>query len=382
MICIKCGADVVDAPYCCQCGAPQTVPAKKKYTRSRGNGMGTAYKRGKTWTGQASGYSYTVTKEDGTKAIRWKRPTKGGFRTKKEALLWAASYRGDADSPLPTLLDLWDGYSNNDMTRLSNDKQTAYKIARRRLESIISRRIDTLTVDDLQDVVNAETSTYYPAKDMRDLISNLYKRAMASNSNNGRIALNLAKFIVLPQNEEKEAEPFTQDEVSKIWAQYDTGDVFAGYILLLIYTGMMPIELMSCKRDMIDLDKCEIFGCGHKTAQRKKEYAIVFPDFLRPVVEQLMQQVPPKGRADLGKLLPMNKDNFYKTYYATLESAGVRKLPPYSCRHTYGTEAVKLAVPPAVIKQMLRHATTKTQERYTHLGMDEAHNAANAMRPK
>lgn len=375
MICIKCGADVPDAPYCCECGATQQRSRPRK---RRGNGQGTVYKKGSLWYGRVTAYGYVVTAEDGTQKYRLKRVTKG-FKTKKEALAWAVSYRESDEVTPPTLLELWEGYSTADMQKLSAAKQTAYGIARRRLESIIGRRIDTLTVDDLQSVIDAETSTYYPAKDMRDLLSNLYKRAMASNSNEGRIALNLSQFIVLPDKNEKEAEPFNADEVQKIWAEYYSGDVFAGYILLLLYSGMMPSELMTCTKDMIDLDKCEIYGCGKKTKQRKKEYAIVFPDFLCPVLNSLMSLNSTNSRANKKKLLQMNKDRFYKEYYETLEKAGVRKLPPYSCRHTFATEAVKLSAPPAVVQQMLRHASTRTQERYTHIGSEAAHETVNSM---
>lgn len=76
----------------------------------------------------------------------------------------------------------------------------------------------------------------------------------------------------------------------------------------------------------------------------------------------------------------MNKDNFYKKYYETLQEIGVRGLPPYSCRHTYGTEAVKGQNSPEVVRQMLRHATILMQQKYTHISPDAAHEAANAMK--
>lgn len=106
-----------------------------------------------------------------------------------------------------------------------------------------------------------------------------------------------------------------------------------------------------------------------KTKSRKKS-AIVYPEILRPVVESLLKS---KGE----KLLSINKDNFYIEFYDCLERAKVRKLPPYSCRHTYGTEAVKLGVHPAVVQKMLRHSNQRTQERYTHLTSEEAHEAVN-----
>ena len=79
---------------------------------------------------------------------------------------------------------------------------------------------------------------------------------------------------------------------------------------------------------------------------------------------------------DGDKLIHINKDLFYEEYYACLERAGVEKKVPYSCRHTYATEAVKLGVHPAVVQKMLRHSTQKVQERYTHLSSEEAHEAA------
>lgn len=384
MLCSKCGSETpANALYCPFCGRAVNYTQQRK---KRGNGQGTAIKRGKTWTGFAPGYSYL-----GNDGKRHRvRPSKGGFATKKEALAWAAADRAK-ENPLPRLIDLWQGYSDNDLKNLSKNKQTAYKIARKRLESIISRRIDTLSVDDLQAVVNKECSSYYPARDVKNLLSKLYKRAMASNSNNGRITQNLSDFIVLPPLEEKEANPFTQEEISLLWKAYENGDTFQGYILLLCYTGMMPGELLECKKDMIDLEHCEIHGAGAKTKVRKQT-AIVFPVFLKPLMEELLSIRVENPKSKNNKLLSMNKDNFYREFYDAIERAGIdnpsfigkngredHRITPYSCRHTYGTEAVKLGVQPAVIQKMLRHSNTKTQERYTHLGAEEVHKAVNQL---
>lgn len=372
MICTKCKREVQDGPYCSQCGAKQE---RVKASPRRGNGEGNAYKRGKTWTGRAAGYTYAERQPDGTIRTVRKRPTKGGFKTKRDALLWAAQATPERSDKAPTLAELWSGWSENDMLKLSDSKQAAYRIARQRLEPIIARPIDELTVDELQSTVNSQAGSYYTARDMKNLLSHLYKRAMASNTSQNRVTVNLARFLVLPALEESESIPFTRDEVAALWASYGPKNAFAGYILLMIYTGMMPAELLSCRKDMVDLDRCEIVGAGKKTKTRKA-IPIVFPAFLRPVVEDLLAAESPNGRADNGKLLPISKDRFYPVYYAALDAAGVRRLPPYSCRHTYGTEAVKSGASPAVVQQMLRHASQSMQQRYTHLSPDYAHAAA------
>ncbi len=357
--CKKCNSSLPDgANFCPNCGKAVNVVRSQ---RKRGNGQGTAYKRGKTWEAQRPGYQYTDA--NGTHRVR---PRKGGFATKREALEWASA-KTNVPEHSPKLIDLWQLYSENDLPKLSKNKQTAYKIARKRLEPLMPMEIHLITLKALQDTINAACETYYPAHDCKTVLSKLYQKALASNTS--LVTKNLANFLVLPDLKEKESTPFTPDELAAMWKLFDAGDPFVGYILLMCYSGMMPVELLSCKKSMVDTEKCEIFGCGAKTKSRKKS-AIVYPEILRPVVESILSS---KGE----KLLHINKDNFYTEYYACLERAKVRKLPPYSCRHTYGTEAVKLGVHPAVVQKMLRHSNTKMQERYTHLTSDEAHEAAN-----
>lgn len=365
MTCRKCNKTIPEgSAFCNWCGAAQEV---KKSARKRGNGGGTAFKRGKTWTAMVSLGSY-VEEVDGKKVLRRVRATKGGFRTKSEALEYIPTLKNQNGKKVPTILDLWNSWSRSDMTKLSDSKQTAYEIAKDRLKPIWARRIDTLVSDDLQNVVNSATKTYYPARDMKTLLSHFYKRAMRDQY----VTINLANFIVLPELEEQSPEPFYEEEVAAIWELYRTGETFAGYILLMIYSGMMPGELMSCKTDMIDFDKHEIYGCGKKTKKRK-DTPIVFSDFVSPVLKDLCTM------SKNGKLLAINKDRFYTVYYETLEKAGCRKLTPYSCRHTTATDAVKKNIAPSAVQELMRHAKLETTQRYIHMGREDAHNAANAM---
>lgn len=369
MVCRKCQKEIPEGSvYCMHCGVKQAVEPSK--ARKRANGTGYAKKRGRTWTVIVSEKPYVEYREDGTTRLVQPRRSKGGFRTKTEALEYAPKLKHEVAEHIPTLAELWAGWSRNDMRKISEAKQTAYEIARRRLEPIISRPINTLTLDDLQAVINDAATAYYPARDMKTVLSHLYRRAII----NGKATVNLAQYLVLPELEEAEANPFTADEVQKMWAAYSDGDTFVGYILLMIYSGMMPVELIDCKKSMINWDACEIFGCGHKTKKRK-QVAIVFPDFLRPVVKALCDF----SGQERETLLPCRREKFYKSYYEALERMGVRRLTPYSCRHTTATEAVKAGVSPAILQQIMRHARITTQERYVHVGSAAAHEGVNQL---
>ena len=92
-----------------------------------------------------------------------------------------------------------------------------------------------------------------------------------------------------------------------------------------------------------------------------------------PVLEDLM------SRTEGDKLIRINKDRFYKVFYETVEAAGCRKLPPYSCRHTAATALAKENIPPSVIQKIMRHASFTTTQHYIHIDTDPMHQAVNRL---
>lgn len=365
MECIKCQAPLPEgALYCPACGKKQTTTHRK--TRRRANGEGCVYRYRAGWRAQIV-VGYKLINGISRPVCR----TKAGFQTKRAALEYLDTLRTEPSRQTPTLQALWEEYQTAAFTKLSASRQEKYRIAWPRLESIQYTRVDLLTTADLQNVINAKAQTYYPARDMRDLLSILFQTAMA----NRFVDVNLANFIVLPDLNEKEREPFTIDEVAALWADYQAGNWWTGYVLLMCYTGMMPGELLAAKKDSVDLEKRLIIGAGLKTQERKKK-PIVLADELLPVIQTLLDHTPGD------KLIRINKDTFYTVYYETLARAGVRKLPPYSCRHTAGTLLTDANVRPALVQSIMRHASYSSTQRYIHESVDHSLAAVNALASK
>lgn len=360
--CRKCSAELPpEALFCHLCGAKQEVTVRPHGVKKRGNGQGSVYKRSNGWEAAVTVY------RNGVRSVR----TKSGFATKKEAL---ASLPALASSKVvrqeQTISELWNGYAAQ-LSKLSKSKQDAYAAAWRKLSAIHDVSVSVLTVADLQGVIDDKATSYYTAKDMKMLLSHLYKLACAQ----GDAQNNLAAHIVLPDLVESERKPFSPEEVRKIWAAFADGDTFAGYILLMIYTGMMPGELLKLEKRMINWNNCEIVGVGIKTKERKRKSVIV-PELVLPVLESLCSS------ADGEKVVSVSRDTFYDQFHAAMRRIGCREdLTPYSCRHTTGTElAVSEAnIPPSVIQRIMRHSKFSTTQRYIHPTTSDALAAVNSV---
>jgi len=369
MICIKCHAEVPDGAYCLQCGSAQKRIASH---RSRGNGLGTAYKRGKVWTSSVIiGWKEAEVKAGDKKHLMPVKRTKGGFKTKREALEYCIVLKSNGITRKDaTIKTLYDTYLVTAYIKLSASKQTAYRIAYGKIKSVYYVPIQSLAIEHLQALIGG--MSYYTARDIKTLLSHLYKIACAQQY----VSSNLAQYITLPALEETEPMPFNDDELKKLWSAYSAGDVWIGYILLMIYSGMMPGELLKCKKDMIDLENRMIVGAGIKTKERKSK-PIVIADFIAPVIESLMELNHGE------KLISINRDNFYAEYHEKLKQCGCRDLPPYSCRHTTATAmAIGKDISPLVIQRIMRHTKFTTTQRYIHPSTVDSMEAINKLKPE
>ena len=111
MKCRKCRAEIPDGSrYCLRCGVPQQV---NQATKSRGNGTGSVFKRGGTWTAvRVLGYTSEEVEIDGQKRKKLHKTTrsKGGFRTKKEALEYLPQLGMPVRKKAPTWAALYDAW--------------------------------------------------------------------------------------------------------------------------------------------------------------------------------------------------------------------------------------------------------------------------------
>ena len=354
------------------CGAKQS---SERGRHRRGNGQGTAYKRGNTWTASVVIGWKAVEVEEGEppRKVAVKR-SKGGFSTKKDALAFCPTLLEAVYAPdraAPQMITYWDTYESGEMEKLSTSKQVAYRGAWKKLAPLHYRLVNQISVAELRELVSSVASSYYTARDCKTLLTRLFELAGAD----GWCSKELPSYIVLPKLEEKRREIFTDVEQAALWKLYEAGDLRAAIPLLMINTGMMPGEMQRLKVEHIDLEDHTISGVGMKTKVRR-ESPVFIPDDTLPLVEDLIAHAQPSGY-----LWVRNEDKWYAQYYDALAAAGCRRLEPYCCRHTTATRlAISEGIAPQTIKRMMRWSTAKMLDRYAH--PDDAHvrEAANSLK--
>ena len=378
MICTKCKAEVVQgAIFCHQCGR-KLVTQKKSRTKSRGNGTGTAFKRGSTWTAQVVvGYEdlppFNLDNPENQRPRKKITRSKGGFKTREAALQYCPILKAGQQKPkeVPTLEHYWKTFEDGHYASLGDSKKYAYKAAWKRLEPISQTRMDQLTVAGLQQLVSEKCKTYNTARDVKTLLTALFRTAAAE----GYVNKDIPSFIQLPKLEETERIPFSDTEQAALWKLYESGDIRAAAPLLMIYTGMMPGEAMKLRVDQIDLDGHRIHGAGMKTKVRKQT-DIVLAEAIIPLVQDLIDHAQPSGF-----IWKRNEDAWYADYYAALDAAGCRRLTPYSCRHTTATAlAITEGIAPQTVKKIMRWSTTAMLDRYAHPDQKDALTAVNRLK--
>lgn len=368
MFCVKCNAEIPDnSIYCFMCGKKQIKAAEQTKRHRRGNGEGSVYKRGAGWQVEI----VVGKRPDGSPDRRFK----AGFKTKKDAIEYIPILKESGSAPnskTRTLQYYYDSVWKTDLSKLSKSKQKAYHAAWGKLQSIAHKHVKSLTIVQLRDLVYEEAPTFYPARDIKALLSKLFALAIADQ----QLQIDLAHYIALPALNESERECWNDAELKTIWAAYDEGDVVAAYLLLMIYTGMMPGELNACTRSMVNLDARQIVGAGLKTEVRKAT-PIVLADFLVPVIEQILTYTPNEPTQ---RILYTDRWSFYAAYHDFTASRGIRDLPMYSCRHTTATAlALGTDVAPSIIQKIMRHARFTTTQRYIHPDTSDALTGVNKL---
>lgn len=385
MRCSGCMKNVkMEYRYCPFCGTAMPENDNlKRHTKKRGNGTGTAIRRDNgTYTARVIlGYdSVLETDENGVSIpkLRARTASKSGFATRTAALQYCPTLLALKDKPkpepqkkAPVLAYYWQIFLKSCNTKkLAPNTISSYKTAWRKLSSLHNRQVDTITVSEIVDLVYHVASSHDTINDIRTIMRGMFQLAAADRW----ASLDTVQCIKVPNAISTETAAFTVEEQAALWRLYEQGDMRAAIPILMISTGMMPIEARKLKIENIDLSNLQIIHAGAKTEVRKRE-PILLPTDIVPVMEDLIANAMPSGY-----LWPQDEKKWRQQYADVLEAAGCRPLRPYSCRHTTATRlSIDKNIAPKTIMRVMRWSSPKMLSRYSHTDESHVRSAVNAI---
>lgn len=242
--------------------------------------------------------------------------------------------------------------------KLSEKRQKTYESAYKHLKDVEMVNVDAFELSDLQSIIDDVDGGFY-TKRYKDLLNKIFTYAYID----GKVERNVVPHIVLPKNEATgEKTVFTDEEINLLWHCWNSGESFAGYLLILLYCGLRTGELWNIKCANIDFEKHVMYG-GIKTVKGKNA-----PIFIISKIEPVVRHFAEKSQTTL---YPGNATAFYREWQAFKAEHKIRdELQPYSARHTCATLLAKAGVPEAVIMDITRHTSYDTTLKYTHIDTD------------
>lgn len=377
MKCRKCKAELPEgSKYCNMCGAKVAVERKPK---SRGNGTGTVYKRGANWTAViVTGFEL-----DSDNKMHRKTRSKGGFKTKREALEYIPTLKlqPERKPKSKTFAQLYEAWLPTH--RAGKDTINCYKAAYKYFEPVHHLNIDDIDIDDLQECIDECPKGRRTKENMKALCGLMYKYAIPRHL----ASLELGHYLIVSgESGSKAALP--DDALEKMRAH--TGDVFgASYVLCQCYLGYRPSEFVALNASMYNSVE-NAFVHGAKTAAGINRTVTVSPK-IQPYINTLLTNrssgaifTDPDGKA-------YTTSRYRELFYAVLDACGIDNpiierdgknfytYTPHSCRHTFATLMKRVNGADKDKLELIGHTSTEMLRHYQDVNFSDLRKITDAL---
>lgn len=306
-----------------------------------------------------------------------KYSTLGYYPTRKAAMIALAKFNEnpyDLDLSKTTFADMYARYIG--AVDLSDGMRRSYRSCFAKLEPLHNMKMADIKKKHLQDVLdsNAGLSEVYLEK-IRSLIKNIWLYCI----DHDLIEKDYTNNLKISPKEKKKSihNPFTPEEIKILWDNVDmpidmkltrrgkeTVQVYyVDTILMLIYTGMRPSELLQMECKDINLDERYMIG-GIKTEDSKNRIIPIHDDIF-PLVEARVKKgtqylIPYKA------VLPPTLNTYHKQLFEPALLKLKMQHLPHDGRHTFSTIADNYLDLDIKKRIMGHHIKDITQGTYTH----------------
>lgn len=330
------------------------------------NGYGSVVKlkgkRRKPWTVRIS---YLEEQPDGT--VKRKRKYLGYFMKQEAALSYLADYNNGnlvsehtKYSEVPTFAELyekWKKYRKSLKDKLSDSTWKNYEIAFNHLSALHPMKITSIRAIHAQECLNARNhQSKSTISNMRALLKGVYSYAIM----NEYVEQDITQFLKFEHTETSTSihSRFSYEEIKTLWKQlYVINNV--DIVLIYIYTGMRPTELLEVLTENVHLDEKYMVG-GLKT---ENGYNRIIPlcDKILPLIRNRYNQDK--------KYLINNKYGNHYTYgsyqngnWNTVMGKLGFQHTPHDGRYTFASLADNVGMNQTCLKIIMGHAVSDSEK--------------------
>lgn len=317
--------------------------------------------------------------DESTGKIKQHFKTIGYYETKQEGLIALSFYHQnpyDMDSTKITFREVFEKWSAEKYTKISDSNVKGYNAAYRSCEILENMRFVDIKRAHLQGVIDNSGKNYPTMKKIKSLFNQLYKFAMQ----NDLCSKDYSQYVDIEQYRDKNPnalnrKPFSKAEVQTVWNWKDTNEYFS-VILMLIYSGVRIGELLNLKKEDVNLSERWFDVTASKTEAGIRKVPIA--EKIVPFFEYWMN----KNDCEYVLSTPEGKHFEYRNYYDSywmplIEQMGMQHYP-HDTRHTCISLLTVAGVQDKIIKKIVGHkGQSVTEVVYTHFEIQELIEAIN-----
>lgn len=271
---------------------------------------------------------------------------------------------------LPTFEELFELIYEKDIQQLTKTRCGAYKAAFKRLKLIHDKKINTISLFDMQACIDVSKKKVGSKvlNDMKTICVKVFEYAVIHQYISRDS--DFTSYIDASKKETKvqKHKSFTLDEI-KLLLNSNTQE--SKMVLIFIFTGARPIELLNIntKKIFIDENNISYMITGSKT-EAGKNRVIPIHDLIKPFIIELL------NKHSQYLLIPQcnNITHKFKTYYfdKAMNEINANNHTPYDCRHTFASLAKLYKVDDYCRKKIMGHKSNDlTDDVYTHAFKEE-----------
>lgn len=325
------------------------------------NGFGAVINLGKR---RRKPYAVRLTigyKESGAQIFRYL----GYYEKKKEALEALIEYNKrpfDLDKRSITFEEVFEAWSKRKFDTLGESSRRNYRSIYNKCKPLYDIPFKDLKTEHLQSIVD-EHKKLSNINLVKVLYTHLYYYALK----NDIVEKDYSKYVEIPVKEvKKKKQPFTAEEVERLWKHQDKP--FVDIVLVLLYTGMRITELLEMPLSKVYPDKRYMVG-GKKTKAGRDRIIPIHKDILPFIEKAFANNKKWLFETSRGNSWQYNYFAAYK--FTPLMEALEMSHTLHETRHTFISQASRLNINQSAIKKIVGHASGDITEHYTHKNIDE-----------